>query len=65
MDTPKSRAMRHEDSVKTPFFVRFLEAQRRRRGEVAGLDDVPGEVTQDAADGDHAALKCPSERDAG
>lgn len=54
--------MRHEESVKTPFFVRFLETQRRHR-EVAGLGDV--DVLRDAADGDHAALTCPSERDAG
>lgn len=55
--------MRHDESGGLPFFVRFLEA-RGRRGDPSEV----GSPAQDAADGDHAAMKCSSEsaqRDAG
>ncbi len=60
-----SMSRRHEESHAAPFFVRFLEAHRRGPGGAPTGGDPRADEgpLRDAAEGDHAALKCPSEQD--
>ena len=65
--TPMSMHKRHEEVHTTPFFVRFLEAHHHSRGPTTQhliadphADEGP---LREAAEGEHAAQRCPSELD--